>query len=373
MCSVTTQHNQANKAKKAKIGVLLTNIGSPDALDLKSVKRYLRRFLGDPRVIDIPAVVRYPLVYGVIVPTRAKASLAAYKTVWDETAGSPLIYHTEQLKVDLQALLDTNKNTDKNTDKNTQHNHQEHDYQVVVGMRYSQPSLENAIDELMRAQCTHIHIIPLYPQYASSVTESAFDGVKQALAHYPGVPNLHFHSSFYNKPLFLDAWQQVIQNRLAGVSYDYLLMSFHGLPVRQAQKTKDFPAFHYPYQCEQTAHHIAQRLGLQPAQYGLSYQSKVGKLPWLTPSTEEYIERLYDQGIRHLAVACPSFVSDCLETLEEIGEELKEKWMDLGGRAFYLVPCLNDHPTWVATLGEMITGKVLKSQKKKEAEVICIA
>lgn len=322
-----------------KQGLLLINLGTPDAPDTRSVRRYLREFLADRRVIDLPALIRYPLLYGLILPFRPRQSAQAYQAIWKEN-GSPLLIHSRNLAAKLQSVLGDR-------------------CQVALGMRYGNPSIEQALQQLKH--CTHITVLPLYPQYSSAATGSSIENVLTLLAQKPVQPSLTIIRDFYNHPRFLAAQAQRIKPYLD--DHDYLLLSFHGVPERHLKasgcdaictETCPLPVAAnqacYRAQCFATGQLLAARLGLPAGYYQVAFQSRLGKTPWIKPYTDEVLTELASQGIKRLAVACPSFVADCLETLEEIGLRAQLQWMKLGGEKLTVIPCLNDNQQWVESL-----------------------
>ncbi|RIK92977.1 MAG: ferrochelatase, partial [Proteobacteria bacterium] len=337
----------------AKRGVLLVNLGSPDAPTPRAVRRYLREFLGDPRVLDIPAVPRWLLLEGAILPFRPRRSAEAYDKVWT-SEGSPLLVHGRALRDALRKELGD-------------------DWVVELAMRYGVPSIDAALDRLAAADCERITVVPLFPQYASASTGSALDAVYAAAAERHNVPPLTVLPSFYDEPGFIRAVAAVARELPEDRWPDHLLISFHGLPERQVRKSDPtgehcFASPHccdaigsanrfcYRAQCAATARAVAKALGLGPEHWTLSFQSRLGRTPWIQPYTDEVLPELYQRGVRRLAVVCPSFVADCLETLEEIGLRAHEQWKELGGEDLVLVPCVNAHPVWVEALAGWIRG-----------------
>lgn len=334
----------------AKTGVLLINLGTPDDTSVKSVRRYLREFLNDPRVIDIPAVPRMLLVNGIIAPFRARQSAKAYQTIW-QTEGSPLLIHSQTLAQKVQIQLGDA-------------------FQVVLGMRYGNPSIANAVTQLKN--CQDIVILPLFPQYASAATGSASQAALGDISKQWNIPNIKVINHFYRHPEFIQAVAAKIAEHTQTTPIDKLLLSYHGLPERHIVKSHcttqcdkasacpgmtDSNAYCYRAQCYETARLIANTLSLNENQYCVSFQSRLGRIPWIKPYTDILLKDLYQQGIRTLAVACPSFVADCLETLEEVGIRLKTQWQNLGGKQLILVPCLNSDDRFVACISSMIQAQ----------------
>lgn len=320
-----------------KTGLLLINLGTPDAPSFMGVWRYLREFLSDKRVITLPAPLRYLLLYGVILPFRVAKAKHGYQAIWT-SKGSPLRCHSETLCLKLQKYLGES-------------------YHVKLAMRYGQPSIAQALDELKH--CDSLLILPLYPQYSSAASGSALEAVLQRVAEQTFIPNVSIIREFYQHPMFIRAQAQRILPYLAG--HDRLIFSYHGLPQQQIQQagcqvlcTSDcviepqqlLQPNCYRAQCYQTSVLLAQALQLQPGQYATVFQSRLGRTPWVQPYLEEYLVQLAAQGIKRIAIACPSFVADCLETIEEIGIRMRDLWHTLGGEHFTLIPCLNAEDLW---------------------------
>lgn len=325
---------ECTKMKDATNGLLLINIGSPVSPDVPAVRRYLREFLSDKRIIDLPLPLRLILLYGFILPFRPKRSAHAYQAIWTEE-GAPLITHSQALAHAVQEKLGAK-------------------YKVVVGMRYGAPSISSALDQLKN--CEHITVLPLYPQYSSAATGSSIEEVLQTLAPKAIFPSLTIIRDFYKHPAFLHAQAEQIKPYVK--HHDYLLFSYHGLPENQLKKGGCKPVCVtacpplsatnqgcYRAQCLQTSAQLAKMLGLTA--YGTSFQSRLGRTPWIKPYTDLVLPELANAGIKRLAVACPSFVADCLETLEEIGMQAKEQWHQLGGEELTLIPCMNANELWV--------------------------
>ncbi len=315
-------------------GVLLINLGTPTAPKTKPVRAFLREFLMDERVIDIPRVWRWLLVNGVILPTRPRTTAKAYQQIWTDN-GSPLWVNSLHLSEKLALALGKN-------------------YQVELGMRYGQPNILFALNNLLKIGCRKIVILPLFPQYSSAATGSAITKSLKILQTVKAIPNVEIINCFYNSPAFIEAWRQVIEENRPAVDPEMWLFSYHGLPLRQVQNT-GHPC--YRTQCLDTSHQIAKSLGIDSQRYRISFQSRLGRIPWLTPYTDKILPELAQQGVKRLAVVCPSFVADCLETLEEIGIRAKEQWSHLGGTHFSLIPSLNVHPAWVKALSHLVIEK----------------
>ena len=317
-------------------GLLLINIGTPDAPTPTSVRRYLKEFLTDPRVITLPAPLRYLFVYGLILPFRPKKSAHAYQAIWTDK-GSPLLTYGNQLVEKLQQHLGDQ-------------------YKVVLGMRYGNPSLREALHQLQK--CDQITILPLYPQYSSAATGSSVEKVLSLLAKTPTVPALQIIREFYQHPGFIIPQSEQIRPYLK--THDYLLFSFHGIPENQLQSkhcpnvcTEKCPpiskinATCYRAQCFATSEAIAKTLDLAPDYYSVAFQSRLGRIEWIKPYLDNVLPELARKNIKRLAISCPSFVTDCLETIEEVGLRANQQWQTLGGEQLTLIPALNANDDWV--------------------------
>jgi ferrochelatase len=334
-------------------GLLLVNLGTPEAPETGAVRRYLREFLSDPRVLDIPAPARWALLELLILPTRPRRSAEAYRKVWTEE-GSPLLVHGQRLAARLEAALGQR-------------------WVVALGMRYGKPSLESALQKLALAGARRVTLLPLYPQYASSSTGSTLERVYALAGKAWNVSALQVVPPFFDHPAFLDAWEEVARPVLAGARPDHVLFSFHGLPERHVRKS-DVSGRHclhsadcceaavaenrwcYRAQCVRTARLLGEGLGLPKEQMTVCFQSRLGRTPWLKPYTDVLLGELAAKGVRRLAVLCPAFVADCLETLEEIGIRARADFLRAGGESLTLVPSLNAHPAWVRALVQLVRG-----------------
>lgn len=309
-----------------KIGILLINLGTPDSPSVPDVRRYLREFLSDPRVIELPSILRRLLLELIILPFRSKKSAEAYKSIW-QANGSPLLINSVAIRDQLQALLGD-------------------EYKVALGMRYGTPNIVTAITELDRFESEQVIIIPLFPQYASAVSGSALQEAIQVYAKRKVITPFRIISEFFEHPEYIKSLANSIQPYLR-TDYDFLLMSYHGLPERQLIN----PGIScYRTKCLETSNLLAAALKLPEEKWCVSFQSRLGKLPWIKPYTEEILIKLRERGVNNLLVCCPSFVADCLETLEEIGIRAARQWKQLGGSKFELIPCLNSSPDWINVL-----------------------
>ncbi len=330
-------------------GLLLINLGTPDEPTTPAVRRYLREFLGDPRVLDINAVGRAALLHLVILPRRPSKSAEAYRSIWDAERGSPLLYHSQDLVKGVAARLGDG-------------------WQVELAMRYGKPSIADGLTALEQAKVDRIVVLPLFPQYASSSTGTAVARVMELAQQRWNVPALDFVPAFFDDPGFLTAFEEVARPVLAETRPDHVLFSFHPLPVRQIEKT-DTTAAHcfksetccdtlanpncYRAQSFHTARALASRLALATDRYTVCFQSRLGRTPWIQPYTDHLLDELPKKGIKKLAVLCPAFVADCLETVEEIGIRAKEQWRAAGGEELTLVPSLNATRPWVDAVAAM--------------------
>ncbi len=330
-------------------GILLVNLGSPDSPDPKDVKKYLGEFLMDERVIDIPLVARTALVKGIILNTRPKQSAAAYKKIWwDE--GSPLIVISERLQNKIQQQVGV---------------------PVSLAMRYGSMTIKKGLQELVDKGVDEVLLFPLYPQFAMATTETITVLAEELRQQY--FPNISIESvpAFYNKPDYIEVLSNSIKSHLENKQIDHLLFSYHGVPERHIRKSDvtkshckidgsccETPSkaheFCYRHQCLEVTRLVAKKLDLKEATYSTSFQSRLGFDPWLLPYTDRTIERLGKQGVKNMAIVTPAFVSDCLETLEEIAMEGQEIFHEVGGEDFITIPCLNDDVTFVDLLSNWI-------------------
>lgn len=337
-----------------KLGVLLVNTGSPDAPTAKDMRVYLRQFLSDPRVIDISPAARWLLLNLVILPFRPKKSAHAYQQVWTDE-GSPLIVNSLRFRDALREALPHAL--------------------VEIGMAYGNPSLKFAIDRLLTDRAERLVVVPMFPQYASATVGSVLEGVYKTLSERMNVPPVSVVAPFYDAPGFLDAWAEVARCALDKFRADHVVLSYHGLPERHIRNC-DESGHHclqasdccerfldgnpncYRAHCMRTTQGLVKRIGLQQSAYTLTFQSKLGRDPWLEPATDREIVRLAKSGVKRLAVISPTFVADCLETLEEIGIRAKQDFLEHGGEEFLLVPSLNADAEWVAAMADFISRTV---------------
>ncbi|HEY8280546.1 MAG TPA: ferrochelatase [Bdellovibrionota bacterium] len=301
---------------------ILSNLGTPSAPTDEAVAAYLKEFLYDPAVIPLPALLRYPLVHWLIAPRRAKQSAEKYRSIWMD-GGSPLLVHSLALQKEVQRHLRE---------------------PVLLGMRYGNPSLKDAVKRALELNAKKVVLLPLYPQFAEATTGGTIAYFQEQLTREGFRGEYEIFSSFPDAPWFTKSSAEKIRPVLTGKSH--LLLSFHGLPLKQAGE--------YPRQCLYTAQKIAEHLGLPQDRWTLSFQSRFGRAKWLGPHTEELLLQLPKQGKTELVIAAPSFVADCLETVEELGIAGKETFLKSGGHKFSLVPCLNGDADFARGLAETL-------------------
>ena len=332
----------------AKKGVLLVNLGSPDSPAVGDVRRYLREFLMDCRVLDTPWIIRFLVVHFLILPFRPKKSAAAYREVWLPD-GSPLVVTSKNVRKKLQARIDI---------------------PIELAMRYQNPPIEQAVDNLLEHGIDDILLIPLFPHYAMSSYESAVEKTRSVLRKKAPAVNLVVQTPYFDHQDYIQALAASAREMLDR-GFDHLLFSFHGLPERQLKKTDpsgshcltannccigNHPSHDtcYRAQCFKTAEAFVSTTGIPPEKFSVAFQSRLGRDPWLKPYTDLELSHLAKQGIKRMLVICPAFVSDCLETLEEIGMRAKETFIEAGGESLELIPCMNEHPLWLKTLENMV-------------------
>jgi protoporphyrin/coproporphyrin ferrochelatase len=334
-----------------KKGILLVNLGTPDSPSTANVRKYLKQFLMDGRVIDVNPVLRNILVKGVIVPFRGPKSAKLYQEIWSDETGSPLMHYSILQAKALQTQLGD-------------------DYHVELAMRYQSPSIKTALTKLKNAQVNSIKVIPMFPHYASASTGSVMQDVMQQISQWLTIPPVSFVNSFYNHPLMIKTFAQN-GAKYQPENYDYILFSFHGLPQRQlvksdhsqqhCQKNADCcktitenNKFCYSAQCYNTAQLIAQALQIPKDKYTVCFQSRLGKTPWVQPYTNEILKDCATKGHKKLLVFCPAFVADCLETVYEVTVEYGDEFKEMGGQHLQLVESLNDNPLWIAALEDIV-------------------
>ena len=333
-------------------GILLIQLGTPAEPSALGVVRYLREFLSDARVLDLPAAGRALLLYGAILPLRTSKTAAAYRKIWT-AEGSPLLVHSKELLAKLRARLPGAA--------------------IELGMRYGQPSIRAALERLRWRGCDELTVLPLYPQYASSSTGSGLALVYREAARLWNTPFVRVVPPFHADAGFQDAIVRIGRPVLADLAPDHVLFSFHGLPERHIAKSDEGRGYClsapaccdalgadnvncYRAQCFATARALAASLALAPGSWSTTFQSRLGRTPWIRPYTDLALVELAERGARKVAVFCPSFVADCLETLEEIGLRAADDFRAAGGRELRLVPSLNAHPAWIETVARLVEG-----------------
>lgn len=326
----------------------MINLGTPDSPSVRDVRSYLSQFLNDPRVIDIPWVARKILVNLIIVPFRAPKSAAIYKKLWTVN-GSPLLFYSNRVKDLLQQEL-------------------KDEYDVYLAMRYKNPSIASVLESMRRKNYSKIVVVPMFPQYASASTGSAFDEVMRVLRTWWVIPDISFISQYYDHPTFIEAL--VARGKQYDLnSYDHILFSYHGLPQRQVDKVyvdglcSDHDCeneitvenkFCYKATCYATTRLLAERLNIASEKYTVCFQSRLDK-KWLEPFSDKVVAECARKGMKRILVFSPAFTADCLETIIEIGDEYQEIFKEHGGEKVQLVESLNDHPLWIKCLQELVS------------------
>ncbi len=331
----------------SKKGILLVNLGTPDSTSVGDVRKYLREFLMDKRVIDIPFLNRWMLVNLIIAPLRSPKSAKEYLRLFDEK-GSPLKYFGFEVRDKLRRELND-------------------DYRVELAMRYQNPSLKEGLDALKT--CSSIHVIPLFPQYASATTGSVIDKVMEITKTWQVIPDLKFTAQFFEEDLFLETIADNAKKLMSATNYDHFLFSYHGIPERQITKASvdeyctfgdccasinEKNKYCYRAQCFATTKLLAQKLELNEESYSVTFQSRLGKTPWIQPYTDEALKDLATKGIKKVLAFSPAFISDCLETTVEVGETYQEDFKAAGGQQWDLVPSLNAEDKWVDCLKTIV-------------------
>ncbi len=321
--------------KSESIGVLLINLGTPEEPTTKSVRKYLRQFLSDSRVVEIPRLIWLPILYGLVLPKRPAKSAENYKKVWSDEQGSPLLHYSKRQKKLLQ-------NEMKSRFKGSVH--------VELAMRYGKPDIASGLIKLQEKGAHRLLVLPLYPQYSATTTATSFDEVSKVLRGWRWIPEFRFISQYHDHPSYIKALAESVKdNWKNNPRGDILLMSFHGLPKRNLELGDP-----YYCHCQKTGRLLAEKLELTDEQWKLTFQSRFGKAEWLKPYTDKTLKALPEQGIKSVDVICPGFPADCLETLEEIEGENCEYFMEAGGEQFRYIPALNDHPSHIQTLADII-------------------
>lgn len=319
----------ANKPSP-RIGVLLVNLGTPDEPTAPALRRYLKEFLSDPRVVEIPRLVWLTILHGIILRTRPKKSAALYKSVWT-SEGSPLLVISKQQQVAIQQQLGDS-------------------YSVKLGMRYGNPSITNALRELQNEGVRKIIVLPLYPQYAGPTTGSTFDAVANELKNWRWVPELHFINNYCDQPLYIDALANSISEHIEKNGLpEKIVFSYHGMPKRFL--TAGDPYFCF---CQKTTRLVQEKLQLDKNICISSFQSRFGRAEWLKPYTNETLENLPKEGVKNIAIVSPAFSADCLETLEELMVENRHVFLNAGGEKYAYISALNTRPDHIYALSDLV-------------------
>jgi len=318
----------------SKYGVLLVNLGTPDEPTPKAVKKYLKAFLSDTRVVEIPAFIWYFILNGMVLPLRCKKVAKAYASIWTDQ-GSPLRVIGEQQTASLKQLMKENHNVD---------------LKIELAMTYGEPSISSKLELMQNQGIDKILVLPLYPQYSATTTAAVFDKLNQSLAKIRNLPEIRFVKDYYQNPLYIKALAQSIKDFWQNNSQaDKLIFSFHGLPKVNIEKGD--PYFEH---CEYTAKETAKLLGLEDPQWMITFQSRFGKQEWLQPYTDKTLEQLPKEGVKSVQLICPAFSADCLETLEEISIENKEVFMEAGGKEFDYIPALNNRADHISVFEDIV-------------------
>ncbi|MEJ2619278.1 MAG: ferrochelatase [Candidatus Thiodiazotropha sp.] len=326
--------NEQRTMQDGGLAVLLVNLGTPDAPTTSAVRRYLAEFLSDPRIVAIPKFIWQIILHGIILRIRPKRSAKAYASIWTE-AGSPLLVISKQQRDAIeQAIGSSVKGKVK----------------VVLAMRYGNPSIPDTLKQLREQNIQRLLVLPLYPQYSATTTASIFDAVTTELQHWRWIPEIRFIQRYHHEADYIDALSsQIAEYRKTNGAAEKLLFSFHGIP-------KDYheAGDPYPDQCQATAKAVVDRLGLSDEQWQLAFQSRFGAQEWVKPYTDETLKQWAAEGINSVQVVCPAFATDCLETLEEIGVENRDYFLEAGGETYSYIPALNDQTKHIEMFAKLI-------------------
>jgi ferrochelatase len=322
---------------QSKTAILFVNLGTPAAPTAAALRPYLKEFLWDPRVVEIPRAIWWLILHGIILPFRPRASAKKYAAIWTNE-GSPLKVHTERQATLLRGTL----------------GERGHRVQVAYAMRYGSPSVSQALQEFKAAGCDRVLVVPAYPQYSGTTTASIWDAVFAWCARTRNPPELRLLKHYHDHDAYLSALEKSVRAHwsLHGRG-EKLVMSFHGVPKRTLLLGDP-----YYCECQKTARLLAGRLALEQDQYLVTFQSRFGKAEWLQPYTAPSLVALAQRGVRRVDVMCPGFTSDCLETLEEINMEVRQEFLTAGGEEFHYLPCLNESPAWISALADIVEGQL---------------
>ena len=324
--------------QESPVGILLTNLGTPDAPTKQAVRRYLKEFLWDPRVVEQPRWLWWLILNGIILNTRPARSAALYAKVWSDE-GSPLLATGNRQREKLEASLRAQS---------------EKPLHVELAMRYGNPSIRSGLEALREKNCSRMIVLPLYPQYSATTSGSTFDAVADVLKTWRRVPQLHFVDAYHDQPAYIQALAESIRNHWqAHGQADRLLLSYHGIPESYFKNGDP-----YPCHCRKTTRLLREALHLDDEKLQMSFQSRFGKDPWVQPYTDETLERWGREGLKSVDVICPGFPADCLETIEEIGMENREIFLEAGGKNYRYIPALNDTDAHIQALTEVILNQL---------------
>ncbi len=327
-------HPVIDKSIPERLGVLLVNLGTPDSPATEDVRRYLAEFLSDTRVVESPRWLWWFILNGIILRTRPRRSAAAYASVWTDE-GSPLMRVSQRQAEALQQQLD---------------DRMDQPVRVVLAMRYGNPSIAAGLDQLRQANASRLLVLPLYPQYCAATTASVFDAVTAELQHWRRIPELRFINHYQDHPAYIRALADSVRTVWAREEQpERLLMSFHGIPQEYADGGDP-----YPQECRTTASLLAAELELSDDQWAVSFQSRMGRKPWIQPYTDKLLKAWGEEGVKRVHVICPGFAADCLETLEEIAVENRDYFLKAGGQSYHYIPALNESPGHIELMAELV-------------------
>lgn len=315
------------------LGILLLQLGTPDAPTTPALRRYLRQFLSDRRVIDLPRALWLPILYGAVLPRRPRRSAELYRRVWTE-AGSPLLVTSQAQAEGVRSRLAARAGRP---------------VVAAVAMRYGNPSTAAAVEALIEAGADRIIALPMYPQYAGATTGSSLEELFGVLAQQRVIPAVRVVAPYFHDPGYIRAMAAISRDTLGDATPERVVISFHGLPRRYVELGDP-----YRVQCEATARLLAEEMGWRDDQVAVVFQSRFGREPWLEPYADETIRALPSLGVSRIAVICPGFTADCLETIEEMGMTNRELFEHEGGREYRMIPCVNDHPAWLDAMAHLV-------------------
>ncbi|MCU7829828.1 MAG: ferrochelatase [Candidatus Thiodiazotropha sp. (ex Myrtea sp. 'scaly one' KF741663)] len=316
------------------LGILLVNLGTPDEPTTPAVRRYLAEFLSDPRIVAIPRFLWMIILHGIVLRVRPKRSAEAYRSVWTDE-GSPLLVISQKQRAALEAAVKSRLGGN---------------VILALGMRYGNPSIPNALEQLRKQNVQRLLVLPLYPQYSATTTASIFDAITNELQRWRWIPEIRFIHRYHQEPAYIAALSESIREyRQQQGEANKLLFSFHGIP-RDYYESGD----PYPDECHATAQAVVENLGLSEDQWQVSFQSRFGAQEWMKPYTDETLKQWGAEGIENVQVVCPAFSADCLETLEEIAQENRDYFLEAGGQSYAYIPALNDRPDHIAMLADLV-------------------